>query len=220
MGAMDVTLNAHEARVLGVLLEKSFTTPDQYPLSLNALSNGCNQKSNRDPVVDFSEAEVTVALTGLRHKHLVGSSTPAGSRVEKYRHNAREHLGLEERDLAVLAELLLRGPQAQGELRGRANRMRAIADLEQLGRVIERLIEKGYAQRIPPAAGSRAERFGELLAEGRHPDGETAPPPAAPVAPPAPPTGLGVRVEALEEEVAILRRQLAGLAEKLGEPLE
>ena len=121
---MDVELNAHEARVLGVLIEKCLTTPDQYPLSLNAATNGCNQKSNRNPMVDFSEAEVTVAITGLQYKHLAGASTPAGSRVEKYRHNAGAHFKIDDRDMAVLAELLIRGPQSPGELRTRANRMR------------------------------------------------------------------------------------------------
>ena len=121
-----------EARVLGVLVEKGYSTPDQYPLSLNAVANGCNQKSNRDPIVDFSEAEVRIALQGLRMKGFVGVSVPAGSRVEKWHHNAKETLKLEERDLAVLAELMLRGPQTAGELRGRAKRMRDIPNLEVL----------------------------------------------------------------------------------------
>lgn len=220
---MHVELNAHEARTLGVLIEKAFTTPDQYPLSLNALTNGCNQKSNRDPVVDFSEAEVTVALQGLVMKHLAGSLLPAGGRVEKFRHNAHQHLGLGDGELAVLAELLMRGPQAPGELRTRASRMRPVASLGDLAALLERLIERGHVERLPPASGSRAERYAQTLARGLHPDAPADAPraPGATAAPPAPaPAGLGSRVEALEQEVAALRRQLRGLAEKLGEPLQ
>lgn len=228
---MALELNAHEARVLGVLVEKSFTTPDQYPLSLNAAANGSNQKSNRNPVVVFSMAEVTVALQGLQMKQLAGASFPAGGRVEKWRHSAKEHLGLDDRSLAVLTELLIRGPQAPGELRTRASRMCPVATLDALSQVLDGLIDKGFAKRVPPGAGSRVERFGQCLAASLHPDGEDevplAQPTAAPGAPspsvapgPAPLPGLGPRVAALELEVASLRRHLEELAEKLGEPLE
>ncbi len=161
---MALSLNAHEARVLGVLVEKSFTTPDQYPLSLNAATTGSNQKSNRNPVVVFSMAEVTVALQGLQMKQLAGASFPAGGRVEKWRHSAKEHLGLDDRSLAVLTELLIRGPQAPGELRTRASRMCPVATLDALSQVLDGLIAKGFAKRVPPGAGSRVERFGQCLA--------------------------------------------------------
>lgn len=236
LACMDVELNATEARVLGVLIEKGATTPDQYPLSLNAVTNGCNQKSNRDPVTDFSEAEVTVALTGLKFKHLVGATTPAGSRVEKYRHNAAEHLKLDPAGVAVLAELLVRGPQTRGELRQRASRMKSIDSLDELAQVIGRLTEAGYVRQLPPAPGSRAERFGQLLTDEAPPEplsgpgaaaptpaGASAPAPAAPAAPMAsgaPSGGLEGRVQSLEDEVATLRRQLSRLAEQLGEPLQ
>jgi len=219
-------LNAHEARVLGVLVEKAYTTPDQYPLTLNATANGSNQKSNRNPVVDFSEAEIVVALQGLQMKHLAGGAFPAGSRVEKWRHTATEHLGLSDRPLAILVELLLRGPQTPGELRTRASRMSTIASLDELGQELAALMDKGYVQRVAPAHGSRAERYGQLLAPGLHPDGEPAASQATPtraVSAPAPATpassGLGERVEALESEVSTLRRQLNTLAERLGETL-
>lgn len=229
---MDLELNPHEARVLGVLIEKALTTPDQYPLSLNAITNGCNQKSNRDPLVDFSAAEVTVGLQGLLHKHLAGSGYPAGGRVEKHHHNAREHLSLDEHGLAVLAELLLRGPQAPGALRTRATRMQRFGDLEQLSRTLESLQAAGLVRRLPPAPGSRAESYVQLLAPDLHlgedlvPDipspAPLAPTPAPSLAPsPAPggSTPLEARLTALETEVASLRRALAGLAEQLGEPL-
>lgn len=220
---MTVQLNPHEARVLGVLIEKSFTTPDQYPLSLNGATIGSNQKSNRSPVLDFSEAETLVALQGLQMKQLAGGSYPAGSRVEKWRHNAREHLGVGDEDLAVLAELLLRGPQSLGELRTRASRMRALASVDELQTVLDRLTQRGHAKRVPPAAGSRAERFAQLLARTLHLDGEPeeerAREPLAP-RPTAAGTDLAARVDQLEGDVASLRRQLSTLADKLGEPLE
>ena len=222
-------LNAHEARVLGVLVEKAYTTPDQYPLTLNATANGSNQKSNRNPVVDFSEAEIVVALQGLQMKQLAGGAFPAGSRVEKWQQSAKAHFGIADRPLAVLAELLLRGPQTPGELRTRANRMQTIASLDELSQDLAVLMDKGYVQRLAPAHGSRAERYGQLLAPGLHPDGEPAAPQAAPAAAasapapaaPAPPSpaGLGARVEALESEVSTLRQQLNTLAERLGETL-
>ncbi|MDA1264719.1 MAG: YceH family protein [Planctomycetota bacterium] len=228
-------LNAHEARVLGVLIEKAYTTPDQYPLSLNGATNGCNQKSNRHPVTDFSEAEVTVALTGLKFKHLVGATTPAGSRVEKYRHNALEHFKLDAQSVAVLAELLLRGPQSKGELRPRASRMRKIDSLEELQQVLDKLMETGYARRHPPAPGSRAERFGHCLSNDPTPAAGEASPAAsrasaasgasvshATSAPLPASTGGGLesRVTQLEAEVERLRGHLVRLAEQLGETLE
>jgi uncharacterized protein len=221
---MDVALNGHEARVLGVLIEKGYCTPDQYPLTLNATTNGSNQKSNRHPVTDYSEAEVVIALTGLKFKHLVGASTPAGSRVEKYRHNAAEHLKLGDRELAVLAELLLRGPQAQGELRQRANRMRSIPGLDELSQVLASLMERGFVKRLPPAPGSRAERYGQLIGDAPPVAQTPAPAPTATAAPATSPAhgggSLGSRVEALEHQVTRLQAQLSKLAEQLGAELE
>src|SRR5688572_24524311 len=112
----QVQLNPHEARLLGVLIEKALTTPEQYPLSIHAATAGCNQKNNRWPVTEFSEAEVHVGMQGLVMKHLAGRVVAAGSRVDKYRHSANEALSLDEPHLAVLAELLMRGPQQPGEL--------------------------------------------------------------------------------------------------------
>ena len=228
---MDITLNSHEARVLGVLIEKAFTTPDQYPLSINGTTNGSNQKSNRDPQVDFSEPEVRIALQGLRMKGLAGQSVQAGSRVEKWRHNARETLKLEERELAVLTELLLRGPQSSGELRGRAKRMRDIASMEVLDECLATLRERGY---VRTETGGRAPKSVQTLCAVLHPDGaEAGTPTAAPAAPvqvsasaPAsilasPPMATGgeplaARVATLEARIEELDVKVEHLMQELG----
>jgi uncharacterized protein len=129
-----------ERRVLGVLVEKAKTTPDIYPLSLNALLTGCNQKSNREPLLNFSEVEVEEALGTLQKKGLVVKIT--GGRVERWRHILYEAWRVEKIELAVLGELLLRGPQTEGELRARASRMEPIADLDTLRAVLNRLAER------------------------------------------------------------------------------
>ena len=212
--------------MLGVLVEKAFTTPDAYPLSLNGATTASNQKSNRDPVVFFTEPEVRVALQGLVAKHFAGGHTPAGSRVEKWRHNAREHLGLDDAQLAVLTEMLLRGPQSASALKTRASRMVTIASPEALDAILAKLVEKGLARRLPAGAGSRVERWQQCLAPSLQVEGEGASPagptgtgrvttPSPPSPPPAPaaslhssPTGgLEQRVAALEAQVAELKRQ-------------
>ncbi len=219
---MDISLNSHEARIFGVLVEKAFTTPDQYPLSLNATANGSNQKSNRDPVVDFSEAEVRIALQGLRMKGLVGGASSSGSRVEKFRHNGRETLKVDERQLATLAELLLRGPQTAGELRTRAKRMRDIPSLDVMAEVLEQLTERGYVRSLP---GGRATRYTQRLCASLHPDGDDAPATAAPTVatrpaptaePPPARADLGARVAELESKVASLESKVERLLEELG----
>lgn len=215
----DVELNLHEARALGVLIEKAATTPDQYPLSLNALMNGCNQKSNRAPVVDFLEAEVDVAVQGLCHKGFAGRVASAGHRVEKFRHSAGQRLGIAPPELAVLAELLMRGPQSPGELRQRAARMSPIASLGELATHLDSLREEGLIERLGPVPGSRAERWCQLLSPGLHPVEASDPAPAATPAVSAR-ADLSQRVEELEAEVARLRGQLRDLASRLGEELD
>ena len=230
---MKTTLDALEARVLGVLIEKELTTPEQSPLSMNALLAGCNQKSNRAPVMMVSEPEARLTLDGLQQKHLASVHHPSTGRVERYGPAARETLSLVTRELAVLAELLLRGPQQRGELRTRASRMAAIATQEELTEVIAGLVRKELVTELAPAPGTRAPRVAQLLAPPQA--GEPAAEPSVTVAPaPAPdpaarfepkprplgPLDLGQRVERLEEEVARLRGALETLAEKLGEPLE
>src|ERR1700735_125595 len=136
---MDLILDAEEVRVLGALLEKEVTTPEYYPLSLNALVNACNQKSNRDPVVQFDEDTVERVLYTLRDKGLLLNITGAGSRVAKYGHRLSEQLNLGRRELAILCELMLRGPQTLGELRTRAERMHPFDDLAEVESVLDRM---------------------------------------------------------------------------------
>jgi len=211
----EIQLNAHEARVLGVLIEKELTTPDGYPLSVNAVVMGSNQKSNRDPVCDYTEAEAVVALTGLMAKHLVGRSMPAGSRVEKYRHTAREALGLSAAETAVLAELLMRGPQQPGELRARAGRMCPLASTDELAAVLASLAHKGLARNLGRRPGERAERWGQTIAPQAHPaptseaSAQPAAAPAAAAPQPAARAALEQRVAELEQRVAALERPLA-----------
>ena len=210
----EVQVTPNEARVLGVLIEKAFTTPDQYPLTCNAVTIGANQKSNREPVLSLSEDETLAALEGLETKHLVRRVFPENSRVEKYSQWAREMLVLPAESLAVLAELLMRGPQTPGELRARASRMRRMESTADLMNALAPAIERGYATRLPPAPGSRAERYGQLLCpEAHRVEVEES-------APSGPGPGLTDRVAGLETEVERLRRQLEGLATRLGQPLD
>src|SRR5688572_8955038 len=158
-------LDATEARILGVLIEKEATTPDQYPLTLNALTVGCNQRSNRDPVLELSDSDVTSGIERLRRKSLVGAAHAAGSRVERYKHAAAATWQLTPSELAVLAELLLRGAQMPGELRGRADRMSKLETLEALQAVLEGLRQKGFVQRLEPLPGARAPQWDQIVAQ-------------------------------------------------------
>jgi len=227
----ELHLDPHESRVLGVLVEKELTTPDQYPLTLNAATNGSNQKNNRDPVLELSEREVEAALRKMIVKGLVGSVHPVGSRVEKFRHNAEAILAVDKPKLAVLAELLLRGVQQPGELRGRASRMAPIESLGALSGILGPLIETGLVVRLDPSPGSRAERYGHTLsghvsAAPKSAQPVIQPPPEPPPAAVADPAvaeravSTEKRIEQLEFDVSRLRRQLDNLAWKLGEKLE
>jgi uncharacterized protein YceH (UPF0502 family) len=219
-----VQLSPDESRVLGVLVEKSTTTPEQYPLSLNAVVNGANQKNNRDPVLAMDDGAAFEALEALRAKGLVVRVDMAGSRVNKYRHQAGDALHVRPAELAILAELLLRGPQTLGELRGRASRMHPLESLDVAKNMLRALAEREepLVRELPPAQGSRAERYVQLLCPDLHPlDAPAAP--AAPAAttasaPSAPGPGLADRVASLEAEVKSLREALRRLAQSVGEP--
>jgi uncharacterized protein len=200
---MDWQLAAPEARVLGALLEKEVTTPEYYPLSLNALVNACNQKSNRDPVVSYDEEIVEQALEGLRAKGLAVRITGHDSRVPKHGQRFTEALNLGRREAALLCVLMLRGPQTVGELRGRAERLYAFEDLEGVETTLQHLVEQGMAKKLPRQAGSREPRYAHLLSG----DVEVAEEAAAPAPERA----------AADDRVAVLERGLADLRREFEE---
>ncbi len=204
---MDLTLDAEEVRILGSLLEKEITTPEYYPLSLNALLNACNQKSNRDPVVHWDEDMLDRALYTLREKGLLASITGAGSRVPKYGHRISEKLNLGRRELAILCELMLRGPQTLGELRTRAERMHPFGDLAEVESVLDHMPE--LVTKRPRRPGEKEARFAHLLS-GQPPNSPAAPLPDL-VSPGPSPSN---RLSALETEVAELRRELDDLKQQ------
>lgn len=217
---LDIRLDPYEARLFGVLIEKALTTPDQYPLTLNGATLGANQKSNRDPVVSFSEDEVVMALDRLVQKYMARKVFPSNSRVEKYCHNGKDALAVDSAHLAILAELLMRGPQTPGELRTRAGRMTAIESLDQLMSLLAPLIERGFVRRIAPAPGSRAERYEQLLSPDLHPLETAAPAHGGSEHVSGSPSPLAGRVEVLEAQVERLQRQLTSLAARLSVPLD
>ncbi|GIW43257.1 MAG: UPF0502 protein [Candidatus Binatia bacterium] len=216
---LQIELDHVEARVLGVLVEKALTTPEYYPLSLAAVTTAANQKTNRDPVTNLEEPDVLVALESLAKKFLVRRLWPSNSRVEKFAHNGKDALGLEAGSLAVLAELLLRGPQTPGELRTHVSRMVPLPSLEALQEMIQPLLERGLVRRLPPAPGSRAERYTQTLWRDPRSDVAVATPLTAP--PPQRSDGeLAERVRELEERLARAERQIVRLAQSVGMSLE
>jgi uncharacterized protein YceH (UPF0502 family) len=162
---MDFDLDDVEVRVLGSLLEKEITTPEYYPLSLNALLNACNQKSNREPVVSYDEERVLAALDRLRERGLALISTGGDNRVPKYLERLAEKFNFDRRELAVLCVLLLRGPQTPGELRGRTQRMHEFDDLDAIESCLNRLMERDPAvvKKLARQAGSKESRYAHLL---------------------------------------------------------
>lgn len=196
---MDWQLDATEARVLGALLEKEIATPDYYPLSLNALVNACNQKSNREPVVSFDEDTVELALETLRAKGCAARIT-GDSRVPKHRQRFTEQFNLGRREAALMCLLMLRGPQTVGELRGRTERLYPFEDIEGVESTLNRLAEMAFVKKLPRQAGSREPRYGHLLCG----DIEAAAESAAPAGHGAP---GGDRIAELERQLAELRRE-------------
>jgi hypothetical protein len=197
-------LHPAEIRVLGALLEKEITTPEYYPLTLNALVNACNQKSSRDPVVNYSEEVVEQALALLRHKGLAVRISGAGHRVEKYAHSLGERLNLGRRESAVLCVLMLRGPQTAGELRGRTERMHEFAEIADVEHCLESLAQRTPEPLVAPMARGR---WCHLL--GGVPDlTQQTSHEAAERTGPGPQEELEERVTALEREVAELKQTL------------
>jgi uncharacterized protein YceH (UPF0502 family) len=215
-------LTAPEQRVLGCLIEKRFTTPDQYPLSINALRLAANQSTNREPVVDYDDHTVNEAAQRLARYGLTRLASGHSSRATKYRHLAEEGLGVSQEELALVCVLLLRGPQTPGELKGRTERMVAFSSLDAVDAGLESLAQKGYARMVGRRPGQKEDRWAQLLG-GDAPESateafaESAPPAAAsvgayrPVAPAATASAtaeLEARVAKLEAEVAELRARL------------
>lgn len=226
---MKVELTALEARVIGCLIEKQITTPDQYPLSLNALLNACNQKSNRDPVLALEEPGLQQTVDSLAKKHLILERAGFGSRVSKYQHlfcnTEFGSLKLTAQQLALVCELLLRGPQTPGELRSRASRMAAFADVSEVERTLEQLSghESGpLVTRLPREPGKRETRYAHLFS-GEPPStpapadgGEARRSAPADSSPAASSPALETRLLRLEDEVQRLGRELRELKAQLG----
>jgi uncharacterized protein YceH (UPF0502 family) len=206
-------LHEIEVRVLGSLAEKEITTPDYYPLSLNALINACNQKSNRDPVMALDERAVTQALDSLNEKSLAGQVTSADSRVPKYAHRLQEVFNFDRREMAVLCVLLLRGPQTPGELRGRADRMYKFDDLEVVESALRHLMEREppLVKKLARQPGTKESRYAQLLAGDV--EGWIAPAEAHPVA--ATGDQDEQRIARLETDVQSLRTEIADLRQQL-----
>ena len=212
--AMDKVLSAVEARVLGALVEKDITTPDYYPLSLNALVNACNQKNNRDPVMSLDERTVRDALRELQDMDLAGPAGGADSRVPKYEHRLQEKFNFSRGETAVLCVLLLRGSQTPGELRGRAERMHRFEDLDAVQSSLQHLMQREppLATVLPRLPGTKESRYAHLLS-GEIDVTELAARGAAP----ASNAGDAERLSRLEEEVAILQREVSDLKQHFGE---
>jgi uncharacterized protein YceH (UPF0502 family) len=213
-------LDAVEVRVLGSLVEKDITTPDYYPLTLNALVNACNQSSNRDPVVAYGEGDVVRGLDRLREKKLAFMFQGADSRVAKFGHRIAESLELARPETAVLCVLLLRGAQTPGEIRGRTGRMHEFASLEEVEASLNALIARmpeALAARLPRQPGTKELRYAHLLSGAV---ASAAPEEAPRRAPPSAEDDRLLKLEreaaALRTEVAELRREVADLRSSLG----
>jgi uncharacterized protein YceH (UPF0502 family) len=216
---MPLFLTEIETRVLGSLIEKDITTPDYYPLSLNALVNACNQKNNRDPVMTLGEEAVHEALVTLQEKRLAGPASGADSRVTKYEHRLQEVFNFDRREIAILCVLLLRGPQTPGELRSRTDRMYHFDSLEDIVSTLDRLSQRDppLAAILPRQPGTKESRYTHLFSG--QPEGSggvsvaRAPSPASPTTNSTPSTTE--RITQLEEEVAHLREELSEVQRQL-----
>ncbi len=211
---MDDQLTAVEVRVLGALIEKELTTPDYYPLSLNALTNACNQSSNRDPVVHYEESTVAGAIESLRKRSLVRVVQQSGSRVFKYRHLVNETLGLVARQTAVLGVLMLRGPQTLGEVKTRASRLATFERLEDIDTALEQLMARtpsALATRLERRPGQKEVRYAHLLAGEVTYEGTDDAEPATESRREA----ASGRIDALESAVEGLRQEMTDLRNQL-----
>src|SRR5271155_2153341 len=211
---MDIILDEIETRVLGALIEKDVTTPDYYPLSLNALVNACNQKNNRDPVMNLDEDSVRQALDTLQQKRLAGPTSSADSRVTKYEHRLQEVFNFTRGETAILCVLLLRGPQTPGELRGRTERMHRFEDLTEVQSAVQRLMQRDppLARVLPRQPGTKESRYKHLLAGDVEDAADVA---RAPSLASTPDNGADdERIKHLEEEVSDLQKEVADLKQQ------
>lgn len=209
-------LSPEQVRVIGCLIEKSLTTPELYPLSLNALTNACNQKSNRDPVVNYTEAQVQDVAEGLVSAGLVSAQTGFGSRVAKYKHRfcntEFSELQMSDQELGMVAVLFLRGPQTPGELRTRTNRLCEFESLGQVESTLAQMQDKGWLMRLEREPGKREARYAHLFTD---PEAVAAPSEAPPTHEPSESslaqkvTELEARLESLEQRFADLEAQLS-----------
>jgi uncharacterized protein len=214
---MNIEFSPLEARVIGCLIEKEITTPDQYPLSINALTNACNQKTNRDPVLELSEAQVQQTVDALMKKHMVSDrSAGYGGRVTKYKHRFCNTefgpLKFSKQELGILCVMLLRGPQTPGELRSRTNRLCEFADANEVEVTLKALMSREdgpFIARLPRAAGARESRYAHLFSGAI--ESVEEPPEAEAAAGVSGAPGLAQRVAALEQLVEHLRNELEAL---------
>jgi uncharacterized protein YceH (UPF0502 family) len=213
---VDIKLTVPEARVIGALIEKEITTPDQYPLSLNALVNACNQKSNREPVMELDESQVQEIVDGLVKKHMISEKTAFGSRVTKYRERFCNtefgSLTFSPQELGILCVLLLRGAQTPGELRTRTTRLCRFDDVQEVETVLDRLMnhkDGPFVARLPREPGKRESRYVQLFSETPH----FAEPPASKDVTRA--AEEAERLDQLEQQVSELFREISELRERL-----
>jgi uncharacterized protein len=200
-----VDLDPVELRVLGCLIEKQRTTPDQYPLSVNSLRLACNQSTSRDPVVDWDEPTVRDGIQRLSHRGWIRLASGPGSRAAKYRHLLDSELDLDDAELSVLAVLMLRGPQTAAEISQRTDRLHSFGPGE-VDETLERLAGRELVGRRPPRPGQRGDRYAQLLGAGEGAEPAAAAHPSPPHFPENP--SLEARVARLEAEIAELRERL------------
>ena len=215
---MHIQLSLLEARILGALIEKEITTPDQYPLSLNALTNACNQKTNRDPVLELDDRAVQEALDALSKRHLVMERSGFGSRVVKYRHRLcngdHNPLQFSPQETAVVCELLLRGPQTPGELRTRAQRLAPFTDLGDIETTLELLATRAdgpFVLKLPRQPGARESRYAQLFTGEPDPNSLNVAAPREAASRSDADGQLALRVQVLEETVAALAAEVGEL---------
>ena len=213
---MDIILDDAEVRILGCLIEKELTTPEYYPLSLNSLTNACNQKSNRNPIVSYDESIVEQGLDRLQAKGLARKTLTAGSRVDKYLHTILDRFDLSKQEMAVICELMLRGPQTGGEIRSRADRMSPFENLDAVEETLRELMEHDPALviQLPRETGRKERRYVHLLSGSKDAVAANADQPGASL---TPPVKAEERLRSLEEEIERLRIEVKELKEAFAE---